>query len=80
MTESYTPPYQPKIEPEVIDLLTVQVEKQMKECNETIAKIDILTARLKVQQEGLQMTLNNLKLEKLKQSREGYSNLEVGSV
>jgi hypothetical protein len=52
----------------------------MKECNETIAKINILTARLKVQQEGLQMTLNNLKLEKLKQSREGYSNLEVGSV
>jgi hypothetical protein len=43
MTESYTPPYQPKIEPEAIDLLTVQVEK-------------------------------------LKQSREGYSNLEVGSV
>jgi hypothetical protein len=80
MTESYTPPYQPKIELEAIDLLTVQVEKQMKECNETIAKINILTARLKVQQEGLQMTLNNLKLEKLKQSREGYSNLEVGSV
>jgi hypothetical protein len=75
-----TEKYQPKIEPEVIDLLTVQVEKQMKECNETIAKINILTARLKVQQEGLQMTLNNLKLEKLKQSREGYSNLEVGSV
>jgi hypothetical protein len=75
-----TEKYQPKIEPEAIDLLTVQVEKQMKECNETIAKIDILTARLKVQQEGLQMTLNNLKLEKLKQSREGYSNLEVGSV
>ena len=72
--------YQPKIEPEAVDLLTVQVEKQMKECNETIAKIDILTVRLKVQQEGLQMTLNNLKLEKLKQSREGYSNLEVESV
>jgi len=75
-----TEKYQPKIEPEVIDLLTVQVEKQMKDCQETIAKINILTARLKVQQEGLQMTLNNLKLEKLKQSREGYSNLEVGSV
>jgi hypothetical protein len=72
--------YQPKIEPEAVDLLTVQVEKQMKECNETIAKIDILTVRLKVQQEGLQMTLNNLKLEKLKQSREGYSNLEIESV
>jgi hypothetical protein len=72
--------YQPKIEPEAVDLLTIQVEKQMKECNETIAKIDILTVRLKVQQEGLQMTLNNLKLEKLKQSREGYSNLEVESV
>lgn len=72
--------YQPKIEPEAVDLLTVQVEKQMKECNETIAKIDILTVRLKVQQEGLQMTLNNLKLEKLKQSREGYSNLESESV
>jgi hypothetical protein len=75
-----TEKYQPKIEPEAIDLLTIQVEKQMKECNETIAKIDILTVRLKVQQEGLQMTLNNLKLEKLKQSREGYSNLEVESV
>jgi hypothetical protein len=72
--------YQPKIEPEAVDLLTIQVEKQMKECNETIAKIDILTVRLKVQQEGLQMTLNNLKLEKLKQSREGYSNLESESV
>ena len=75
-----TEKYQPKIEPEAIDLLTIQVEKQMKECNETIAKIDILTVRLKVQQEELHMTLNNLKLEKLKQSREGYSNLEVESV
>ncbi|MFM7858930.1 MAG: hypothetical protein ACKO96_45145 [Flammeovirgaceae bacterium] len=79
MTENFNQPYQPKIQPEVLDPITEQFEKQLQECNETIQKIETYFKKLKLQQSNLQKMLLDLKLEKLKQSK-NYSNLEIDSV
>jgi hypothetical protein len=72
--------YQPKIEPEAVDPATEQFEKELKKAQETIKQLEFFTARANQHAENLKMIIANLKLEKLKQSREGYSNLESESV
>jgi prefoldin subunit 5 len=80
MTESYNQPYQPKIEPEALPNIENQLENSINQCNQLINSLEAKLANIRNKKEGFKQSLDRLKLEKLKQSREGYSNLESESV
>jgi len=80
MTESYNRPYQPKIEPEALPNIESQLENSINQCDQLINTLEAKLANIRNKKEGFKQSLDRLRLEKLKQSREGYSNLESESV
>lgn len=80
MTESYNQRYQPKIEAEILDPITEQYEIEYQKIINLIQELGQKTQKLKIIKEQMKTRINNAKLEKLKQSREGYTNLEIESI